>query len=56
MKLKELKENTKIVHPYKGTGIIKKITVRTITIKYEGYGTSKITFRRNNAEFNISDL
>lgn len=56
MKLTDLKENTKIVHPYKGTGIIKKITVRTITIKYEGYGTSKRTFKHNNQEFNISDL
>lgn len=55
MKLTDLKENTKIVHPYKGTGIIKKITVRTITIKYDKM-TSKRTFRHNNAEFNISDL
>lgn len=55
MKLSDLKENEKIVHPYKGTGIIKKITARTITIKYEKM-TSKRTFTKNNAEFNISEL
>lgn len=55
MTLKDLKENEQIVHPYKGRGIIKKITVRTITIKYDKM-TSKRTFRKNNAEFNISEL
>ena len=55
MKIEDLSEGQHINHPRKGNGIIRKLTARTITVKYYR-STTITTLKSKTTEFNISDL
>lgn len=53
--INDLNVGEEINHPNKGKGRIIKLTKRTITVKWP-FSTQKLTYRHNNAPFNISDF
>ena len=53
--IQDIQLGEKLNHPSRGTGEVINRTKRTITIKWP-FSTQKVSYRTNDARFNVCDL